>query len=132
MKYANYKEMIEKAVEAGEKALYACKPTPVVFVQSDLSDNSIGPETLEEDGDCGGAYITGINGNDPFIKWAKVNDPSLVQKGVYKGYDILGLSMRMKVSYHGQSAERKEAFATAAVEVFKEYGVKCYVKAYLT
>lgn len=128
----SYKEMLEKAVEAGEKALYACKPTPVVFVQSDLDDSQIGPESLEEDGECGGAYITGIHGNDPFIKWAKIHEPNLIHKGVYKGYEVLGLSLRMKVSYNGQSAERKEAFTRAAVQVFNDYGVKCYTKTYLS
>ena len=127
-----YKEMLVKAVEAGEKALYECKPSPVMFTSVDLDDKPLEPGIIDEDGECGGAYITGIHGNDPFIKWAKTHEPDLIHKGVYKGYEVLGLSLRMKVKYNGQSAARKEAFMEAAVEGFKEYGVKCHVRSYLS
>lgn len=108
----DYKEIIAIAVEAGEKALYA----------------------HPENNYCGGAYLSGVPGKDPFIKWAKIHDPKLISKGVYKGYDISGaeLHSRMKVQYRGQCASRYEAFAEAAAQIFNENGVKCYSKSYLT
>lgn len=106
----DYKETIAKAVEEGEKALWACP----------------------EDNYCGGAYLSYISGKDPFIKWAKIHDPELIKKGTYKGYDISGaeLHSRMKVHYNGQCLNRYEAFANAAAKVFQENGIKCAVKSY--
>jgi len=129
-----YNQIIEEAVAAGEEALYACVPTPMRFYPADLSGKALGEGSIEPEGDCGGAYITGINGNDPFIKWSKKSAPELITKGVYKGYDVYGSSLhkKMKVPYNGQSAERYEAFARAAAKVFNENGIKCYVKTYLT
>lgn len=131
----HYNQIIERAIEAGEKALYECKPTPVVFYEADLfnNDKPIGKiGKPDPEGNCGGAYITGINGNDPFIKWAKRYNPELIRKGIYKGYDLLSLTNRMKVPYHGQSAERFESFAKAFAKVFNDNGIKCYIKTYLT
>ena len=128
-----YNQIVEKAVAAGEKALYECIPTPQTFYSADLNDKpfgEIGPPDPE--GDCGGAYITGINGNDPFVKWAKIYNPTLITKGIYKGYDILGLTNRMSKTYRGQSAERYAAFARAAAKVLNEHGIKCGVKTYLS
>ncbi len=128
-----YKSILEEAVEAGEKALYACVPTPQQFYSADLDGNQIGEMyPIDTEGNCGGAYITGISGHEPFVRWAKQYEPRLVQKGVYKGYDIIGLANKMKVPYNGQSAERYEAFARAAAKVLNENGIKCSVKAYLS
>lgn len=127
-----YKDILEKAVEAGEKALYSCAPRPVNFFSADIMGNPLDEGRVDPEGNCGGAYITGISGHDAFVKWAKQHEPRIVQKGVYKGYDIIGLTSRMKVSYRGQSADRYEAFARAAAKVLNDNGIKCSVKAYLT
>ena len=129
----NYLETLKEAKEKGMKALKTCKPTPVTFVQADLSDNPIGePEECEE-GDCGGAYVTGLNGKSEFVGWCKKN-PSLLEglvtlsKGVYKGYDLY----LDHGDYRGQSAERYTAFADAFCEVLKREGIKCGVRSYLS
>lgn len=127
-----FKSILDEAIEAGEKALHECIPTPQVFYSADFSGNQIGPKTLETEGNCGGAYIRGINGHEPFIKWMKRNHPRTITKGTYKGYDIIGLTNLMKRNYTGQSAERYEAFARAVAKVLTNHGIKCEVKAYLS
>jgi len=122
-------------LEAEKKALEAfnnCVPTPVVWVQSDLMNNPIGePSKPDLEGDCGGAYISGLDGRSPFVTWCKTNLPQnigSIQKGVYKGYTIY---LRIK-NYSGQSAEKREAYARGFQSVLKEHGIPCYVKTYLT
>ena len=127
-----YNKIIDEAVVSGEKALYECVPTPMSFYSADLLGNRTGPTTIEEEGNCGGAYITGIHGKDEFIEWAKQCRKEIICKGTYKGYDITGLTRLMKVPYHGQSHERYKAFAEAATKVFNSYDIKCFVRDYLT
>lgn len=129
-----YLAILTTAVAEAKKCFFACIPTPVQFVQADLLDRSIGkPEPICYDGDCGGAYINGLSGNSPFIRWAKKNFPEEVgsiKKGVYKGYTIY----LKKDFFDGQtqSAEKHTAYATGFCKVLSENGIRCSVKSYLT
>lgn len=124
-----YTKILKEAQAAGLKALRECIPTPVKWQQSDLLNNPIGESgEMDTEGECGGAYITGLEGNSDFVRWAKkVNLPGL-KKGVYKGYDLL----INHEDYHGQSYERYKACAVAYAAVLKENGIKCGVKSYLS
>lgn len=124
-----YKEILLEAEKNAVIAFKNCIPTPVIWQQEDLLGNVIGkPSEPDLEGDCGGAYITNINGRDPFVKWCKTNEPDLIHKGVYKGYDLY---LRIK-DYNGQSAEKRKAYAEAFAKVLNGNNIKCNVKAYLT
>lgn len=131
----NYLNILEEAHKKAVIALEACKPTPVSWVSVDLMDKPLAaPSEADPEGECGGAYITGLHGRDPFVTWMKKqNEKSLskicnLSKGVYKGYDLY-LS---KGTYRGQSYERNVAFAKAFSGVLNENGIKCSIRDYLT
>lgn len=124
-----YTEILKEAQAAGMKALRECIPTPVQWVQADLNNKPIGePGEVDTEGECGGAYITGLEGNSEFVRWAKKEKLLGLKKGVYKGYDLL----INHEDYHGQSYERYKACAEAYAAVLKKNGIKCSVKSYLT
>jgi hypothetical protein len=127
----DFKHIVLKAEEMGTKALKACVPTPAHWVQSDLCNNHASKPWTDPEGECGGAYITGLEGKSEFVRWAKLNNPQLIRKGTYKGYDI-SLTQFTTKSYYGQSAEKYKAFAQAFCQVLRDEGVKCCVKTYLT
>lgn len=128
----NYSNVILEAEKKALESFQNCTPTPVSWVQSDLMNNPIGePSELDYEGECGGAYISGLDGRSPFVNWCKKNLPEnigSIQKGVYKGYTIY---LKIK-NYNGQSVEKKESYAQAFKKVLNENGVKCCVKTYLT
>lgn len=137
--------ILEKAQEEGRKAMNNCKPTPVTFVSADLFDKPLGEGTVENEGDCGGAYITGIPHTSDIVKffkkYAKSNGMSgvnadytlpnkiLLRKNVYKGFT---LHFPTNQFYRGQSHERYKAFYEAAASVLKNEGLSCGVRDYLT
>lgn len=123
-----FEKMLQEAQTAAMKAFNACVPTPVSWVQSDLSNKPLSEPTYDTEGECGGAYITGIHGKDPFVTWCKKNKPNLLRKGVYKGYDMF----LDREGYTGQSYEKYKAHAEAFAKVLNDYGVSCYAKSYLT
>jgi len=124
----DYKEILAKAQMAGMEALRKCVPTPVTFVESDLNDKPIGKSYYEPEGLCGGAYVSGLGGNSPFVRWAKKNNLKGLNKNVYKGYNLF----IDHEDYYGQSAEKYEACARAFVQVLKDNGISCYAKCYLS
>ena len=128
----NYLNILLEAEQSGLESFRKCTPTPVIWVQSDLMNNPLSePSDPDPEGDCGGAYINGLDGRSPFVSWCKMNLPKnigSIQKGVYKGYTMY-LSIK---GYNGQSAEMKEAYARGFQSVLNENGIKCHVKTYLT
>jgi len=128
----NYIEILKNAKVEATKAFNACTPTPVSWVQTDLSNKPIGkPSPPDMEGDCGGAYIRSLHGKSAFVRWAKVNDLSQfgsIQKDVYTGFTIY-LNIE---GYRGQSAEKRASYANAFAKVLNENGIKCSVKEYLT
>jgi hypothetical protein len=125
----DYNTVLIEAKAAAVIAFNACVLVPVSWVSTDLFNKPLSkPSEPDLEGDCGGAYITGIPGNSHFIKWCKVNQPRLIAKGVYKGYDMLLLID----GYNGQSAEKREAYCRAFAKVLQSYGVVCSTMTYLT
>lgn len=132
MDYLNIlKQASEKAMEDFKK----CIPTPVQWVSVDLSNKPLSkPSEVDLEGECGGAYITGLHGKSEFVSWCKKVGEEKIQKyislskGVYKGYDLY-----LKIpNYNGQSAEKKEAFARTFCSVLNANGISCGVRAYLS
>lgn len=125
----DFKKILKEAQAAGMKALKECVPTPVSWVQSDLSNKPIGkPSKPDPDGEMGGAYLYGIEKRSEFARWAKANTKIWFSDGHRSG-----LEMHLSYgTYKGQSAEKKEAFARAFAKVLTDNGIKCYVKTYLS
>jgi hypothetical protein len=140
----NFETILLLAFEQGKVALESCKPNPVAFYSADLSGNQIGPSSVESEGNCGGAYIRGIQYNSEIYKWFnknankkgiganaefKLDSGVYLKKDVYKGYT---LHFPVHTFYNGQSHEKKKAFYDACAEILKENGVSCSVRDYLT
>lgn len=132
----DYLNILQEAKQKGLIALKACVPTPVSWVSVDLSDKPLSaPSAPDEEGECGGAYITGLDGRSDFVKWAKKMEDNesfkkigWLQKGVYGGYYLY----LVKGDYRGQSHEKHTAFARAFAGVLNQNGIKCGVRDYLT
>jgi len=136
--------ILELALQKGREAMEACTPTPQHFYPADLSGKALGPGNVEPEGDCGGAYIRGIEYNSEIYKFFKreakqdgtganarfdlLNGITFC-KDVYKGYT---LHFPTNKFYNGQSHERYKAFYEAVAVVLKSEGVKCSVRDYLT
>ena len=128
----DYLSILEEAALAGDIALRDCKPTPVRFYSADLNGKALNEGSICNEGNCGGAYITGLGGNTAFVRWGKKNLPSdsrfSLSKGVYRGYTLSCSTPQ----YRGQSAERYEAKTRAIAKVLNDNGISCSVKTYLT
>lgn len=141
----NYISILQLAFEKGKEALEKCVPTPQHFYPADLSGKALGKGTIETEGDCGGAYIRGIQYNSDIYKFFKKEAKSNgmtganadftlangihLRKDVYKGYT---LHFPTNKFYNGQSHERYKAFYETAAQVLKDAGVVCSVRDYLT
>jgi len=132
-------DILKKAYEISKIAYESCVPTPQSFYSADLDDKPLSKPVVDLEGDCGGAYITGIGGRDEIVRFYKKNGkfngshtysieglPTL-SKGVYKGYDLY-----IPSAGRSQSAERKEAQCRAFAKVLNENGIKCGVRTYLS
>lgn len=140
----NFFPILEEAFAKGAEALKQCVPTPVRFYPADLNDKPLGPGTVDLEGNCGGAYVSYIDGNSELVRFFKkhgkgegdgynaqytLSDGTKIRKGVYKGYTLHAPTSKI---YNDQSHERYKAFYTAYATVLKNNGVKCSVKDYLT
>lgn len=132
----DYLKILQQASKKGMEAFNKCTPTPVQWVSVDIMDKPISePSEIDNEGECGGAYITGLDGRSDFVKWMKqMEHTSALQKfvtlskGVYKGYDLF---LHIE-NYNGQSKEKREAFANSFCSVLLENRIYCAVKSYLS
>ena len=129
------KNLLIESFEIGKKALINEKPTPVEFYSADLLGNQIGESHIENEGDCGGAYIKGIKYRSPLYNYFKklpnmeLEGIASLSKDVYKGYI---LDFETNKIYNGQSHDRYKAFCDAVVTHLKSNGIQCYTYSYLT
>jgi len=125
-------QIYREAREAGERAMRAAKPTPMIVSDADLAGNPIpgGKSWYVPSGICGFAWIK-IKGNSWFIRELKKaglasakkdwNRPRIpFEKDSYSG----GYSYW--ISEGGQSMELKEAYANAFADVLEAYGISAY------
>lgn len=111
-RYAKFQEIVQQAIEAGEKAGIECRPLPMGICTSDgkLID-------IVDDGACGFAWVTVKPANSSFAIWAKKNG---LMSRAYDG------GVQYWVRGFGQSVERKAAFAGAFAKVLRDNGIKAY------
>lgn len=124
-----------RAKKAGDAALEACAPTPMVVQQhaNPMDDDSpVEKSWFVEGGVCGFATIhvklktknnrTFING----LKRAGICSSDENARTEWNKHGYYG-GFYYHVSEGGQSMARKEAFANAAVEVLRKHGVEAYM-----
>lgn len=122
-----YTNLWEQALVAGQAAMTACKPTPMVVEEhSDVLDDGsqVTARYYVEGGVCGNATVMVRPANCQFANWAKQNVPHARRS--YKG----GLRLYW-VEEGGQSYERKVAFARAMVAVLKKAGIDAWMESRL-
>ena len=121
--------MMKEASKAAQKAHDECVPNPVAFQTADSLTGGFDydkPYTVEQEGNCGGAYITTPTMRNKIAKRCK-------QLGYVSGDHYIGYKVKVKYDHNGsQSADRAEAAMEAASEVLKNHGLPNYVNAYLT
>lgn len=110
---AAFEAVWNKAVMAGYEAGQAAAPAAMV-----VSEGPGGRAWYVPDGVCGFAWVTVSPGTSSFAKWLR---KSGYARPAYEG------GMQVWVKEFGQSMQRKEAFAAAMAETFRnELGVKAY------
>ena len=114
-RYAKFAAVYEKAVAAGLAAGQAAVPVAMV-VREEVP--ATGRSWYVSEGICGFAWVNVYPGNSSFALWLKKNGHA---SKAYQG------GMQVWVSEFGQSMQRKEAYAAAMAETFRnELGVKAY------
>ena len=143
-------ESLTKGAIEAKKAYLAAVPTPVGFYSADLAGNALSAVDICDEGECGGAYLSGIKYRSDLYNFFKnngecdgkgVNFNSHIEiknseiecsftfsKNMYKGYT---LSMYDK-TLNSQSAERSEAKCKVLKEHLMEHANGIWVKTYLT
>lgn len=115
-----------EANAAGMKAGRECIPMPMVVGQpTTLLGNDVDPNKehwFVSEGACGFAWVHISPARGPFVSWCKKNE---LGHNAYKGgWDIW-------IGEFGQSIARKEAYAAAAAEVLRKYGINAYANSRL-
>jgi hypothetical protein len=135
----HFVNILKKAYEVSKIAYESCTPTPQAFYSADLSGRQLTTPVVDLEGDCGGAYLTGIGGRDEIVRFYKkygrfngshsysIEGLPTLSKSVYKGYEMM-----IPSAGNSQSAERKAAQCRAFAKVLNENGIRCSVKTYLS
>lgn len=111
-----FKDLWNKALFAGNKALEACVPTPMIVQEHDnpLDDNSkVVQQWAVPEGPCGFAWVHISPANSALANYFK--RIGVVGKGAAYGGGI-----NVWCSAQTQSIERKSAWANAVAKVLKE------------
>lgn len=114
-RYQTFEKIWDKAVKAGEQAMKATTPTPMVVEQheSPLDDNSpVEKSWYVPQGACGFAWVHVSPGNCSFAYWLKKHDHAS------KAY---GGGLKIWIDAGGQSVELKSAYAHAMSKVFNAH-----------
>ena len=119
---AIYEGWYLEAKKAGEAAMAAAKPTPmVVGSPKSLFSNELDyskPVEVVMGGVCGFAWVNIKPGNSGFARYLK--SIGVARKDSYYG------GVCVWVHEGGQSMQLKEAYAYAFASVISSKGVKCY------
>lgn len=120
--------IMEQATRAAQKAHDECVPKPMAFQNSDSLTGGFDyskPHYIEEEGECGGAYIKVSNMRNNIAKHCK-------KLGYIDGDYDTGYKLNLKYKRCSQSADRAKAAMEAASDVLNAFGLPNYVQTYLT
>jgi hypothetical protein len=133
----DFTKIYREAKEAGQAALTAATPVPMVVSEADgLSDRPKpgGKSWFVEGGVCGFAWVK-VWAKDPmakaFLSWLKKSG-LLAKKahdgtGRYEWSAAYGGGFEFWIREGGQSMQRKEAFAGAMAEHLTKHGIPAYM-----
>ncbi len=108
-RYADFKDIVDKAYQAGIEAGKNAMPIPMYVIDQGIPIDRI------DDGACGFAWVTVRPANSSFAIWAK-------KQGLMR--PMYGGGVTYWVSQFGQSVDRKSAFAGAFAKVLRENGIQ--------
>jgi hypothetical protein len=108
-RYADFKDIVDKAYQAGIEAGKNAMPVPMYVIDQGIPIDRI------DDGACGFAWVTVRPANSSFAIWAK-------KQGLMR--PMYGGGVTYWVSSFGQSVDRKAAFAGAYAKVLRENGIQ--------
>jgi len=108
-RYADFKDIVDKAYQAGIEAGKSAMPIPMYVIDQGIPIDRI------DDGACGFAWVTVRPANSSFAIWAK-------KQGIMR--PMYGGGVTYWVSSFGQSVDRKAAFAGAYAKVLRENGIQ--------
>lgn len=118
--HAEFAALVKQADDAGQTALAAIVPTPMIVFQcaNMLDDNSpVVDQHFVEGGVCGFAWVHAGPANTKFTNWAKECLSMLL--GAVSVSPSYGGGININVRIGGQSMARKEAYANAFAHVLK-------------
>lgn len=117
-----WQELWDAAEAKGFAAGDAAVPTPMIVGSPSTplgSDVDFSQKTyFVSEGVCGFAWVKVRPGTSSFARW-------LVRTGRSRGKAYHG-GVDIWIGHYGQSMQRKEAFAYAMAETFREAGIKAY------
>jgi hypothetical protein len=129
--------ILNEAIKAGENALEACTPTPMIVEEhvNVVNDNSPVRQSWHVPGGvCGFAWINVKCKSGPSRRF--INELKLLRLASSNINDFVKTVSFKKDSYYGgfthwvhsggQSMQRKEAYAHAFVAVLKTYNIDCH------
>lgn len=117
--------LFDLASKAAQEAYFACNPTPMVVYETvGFSDTPKpdGKQWYVSDGVCGFAWVKITPATSSFCRW--LSNKKLGYKSYTGGWDI---PVHCLVPTSGQSLERAEHAARAAVKILREHNVNCRV-----
>jgi hypothetical protein len=122
------KALFAKADAAGQAAIAACRPTPMIVGDAKgLFSNEIDysrPTYYVEDGVCGLAWVEIRPSRGGIATWMKENG--------YGRYDDYRRCHYMSARENSQSMQKKEAYCHAFAAVMREAGIDCYTASRMT
>lgn len=120
---ADYARVWAEAKAAGEAAAVAVTPEPIFVYEAHLDGSPVkgGGKWISQYGLCGFAFITIRPATSGFARWLKAQ--GVGHKGYYGGLEIFVHPEHGRGTPLTQSVEVKGAYARAAAEVLRGYGI---------
>ena len=123
-------DLIVEVSEAAERAVKACRPTPIIVGSpSTPLGNDVDPTQqtwFVEGGVCGFASVVIKPARGKFV--ALLKKRGIGRAGYYGGYSVSSWEFAPSIR-RDQSYERACAAAKGAVDVLQSYGINAYVEA---
>jgi hypothetical protein len=123
----NAYDILVEASESAEKAVEACRPTPIIVGEAIGLSNKIDetkPTYFIEGGVCGFASVIIKPARGKFV--AELKKRGLGHPHYYGGYSVSSHKFAPSIA-QDQSYERAVAACKGAVEVLKKHGINAYV-----
>lgn len=126
---AEHRALLEQARAAAQAAYAECQPQPMLVYETlGLSDapKPNGKAWMVSEGVCGFAWVKITPATSSFARW--LSKHKLGHKSYYGGWDI---PVSVLVPSCGQSYDRAQQAARAAVRILREHNINCRMESRL-